>query len=196
MNEKRMQALVEIGFNENWLKEVKENFEPKENGKYEIHIYDCEDLDQEPETGIFIASYFFDDERDLSIIHHFFEGLFYTMNVVETKEELGRGIVDGAPFEEMEEYEGVSWCWLDEDELGPDFEEREKERRDEIEKHNASLRADEEFLDNLIERNFNEIFFEYQTRKGIENGDIPPMAALELDGLKEKLKKLIQKVCY
>ena len=190
-----MQELAKIGFNENWLKEISENFEPKEKGKYNIHIYDCEDLDQEPDTGVFIASYFFDNERDLSIIHHFFEGLFYTMNVVENKEELGRGIIDGAPFEEMEEYEGKVWCWLRGDELGSDFAKREKERREVYDNYNSSLREDEKFLEYLIERNFNEIFFEYQERKGIQNGDISPMDTLALDDLKEKLKKIIQKVC-
>ena len=195
MKKERMQELAEMGFNEKWLKEIKEGFVSKAAGKYEIHIYDCEDLDQEPDTGIFVASYFFDNEHDLSIIHHFFEGLFYTMNVVENKEELGRGLIDGAPFEEMEEYEGTVWYWLRGDDLGPDFAKREKERREVYENYNSSLQEDEKFLEDLIERNFNEIFFEYQERKGIQNGDISPMDTLALDDLKEKLKKLIWKIC-
>ena len=195
MNETKMKELLEKGFDEKWLKNIQENLIPKENGKYEIHIYDCEDLDQEPDTGLFIASYFFDNEYDLTAIHYFFEGFFYVMRVVETQKELGRGIVDGAPFDEMEEYEGKPWEWLDYSSLGSELHEKREKEKEELENLNSSLKEDEKFLEDLIERNFNEIFFEYQERKGIQNGDISPMNTLELDDLKEKLKKLIQEVC-
>lgn len=208
MKNEKIQKLINFGFNKKWLDDIfsiednikyfddiLELFKPKRAGKYNIRIFECDDLDQEPDSGIPVISCFFDDERDMSIIHHFFEGMFYVMNVVRTGEELGRGIVDGAPFDEMEEFEDVSWDWLTADELGPGFSRREKEREEYIEKYNSSLQENENFLENLIERNVNEIFLEYQERKGIKDGDISPMEVLELDELKENLKKLIQKIC-
>ena len=195
MTNEKIQELINLGFNEVWLKDIKENFKLKTEGKYKIRIFDCEELDQEPETGIFISAYFFDDERDLSIIHHFFEGLFYIIEVTETKEGLGRGIIDGAPFEEMEEYEGKPWHWLMGKELGPEFAKREEERNKEIIEYNKGLKEKESFLTKLIDVRVDEIFLEYQEENGIESGDISPEDALDLDHLKNKLKQLILRVC-
>ena len=195
MKKERMQELAEMGFNENWLKEISENFEPKENGKYEIHIYNCEDMDQEPDTGVFIASYFFDNEYDLTAIHYFFEGLFYVMRVVETQKELGRGIIDGAPFEEMEEYEGKSWEWLDYSSLGPKLhKKREKEKEDLVNRQNF-IKEKEGFLKNLIDEKIEEIFLEYRKEIDAESGDISPMDALRLDEFKNNLLYFVQRVC-
>lgn len=195
MTNERMQELIDLGFDEKWLKDVKENFKPKTEGKYRIRIFDCEDLDQEPDTGIFVSACLFTNEYDLSVIHHFFEGMFYIMEVVETGEELGRGIIDGAPFDEMEEYEGKSWNLLMGKELGPKFVKREKERGEEIVEYNNRLKEKEEFLSNLVDVRIDEIFLEYQEENGIESGDISPEDALDLDHLKDKLKQLIIKVC-
>lgn len=119
MTIEKQKDLIKLGFDEAWFEKLNREFKPEEKGKYKIHIFFCEDLDQEPDTGIFIASYFFSDEKGLSNIHRFFEGLFYVMNVVETGEELGRGIIDGAPFDEMAEFEGKPWNWLDYQEVIP-----------------------------------------------------------------------------
>ena len=195
MTNEKMQELISLGFDEKWLKDVKENFKPKTEGKYRIRIFECEELDQEPDTGVFVSTYLFDNEWDLSVIHHFFEGLFYIMEEIETEEELGRGIIDGAPFEEMEEHEGKPWYWLMGKELGPEFAKREEERNKEIIEYNKGLKEKETFLTKLIDVRVDEIFLEYQEENGIESGDISPEDALDLDHLKDKLKQLILRVC-
>jgi hypothetical protein len=139
MTNERIQTLINLGFDETWLQDIKDNFKPNAHGKYLIRIYDCEDLDQEIETGIFIGNYYFSNERDLSVIHHFFEGMFYIINTVKDNEELGRGIVDGAPFDEMEEYEGNPWRWLHCEELSDEFKKREEERNQKILELNKKL---------------------------------------------------------
>ena len=195
MNETKMQELLEKGFDGKWLKDIQETLIPKENGKYEIHIYDCEDWDQEPDTGLFLASYFFDNEYDLTAIHYFFEGYFYVMRVVKTQEELGRGIVDGAPFEEMEEYEGKSWEWLDYRSLSPElYEKREKEKEDLVSRQ-IFIKEKEGFLKNLIDEKIEEIFLEYQKEIDAKSGDISPMDALRLDVFKNNLLYFVQRVC-
>ena len=141
MTQERVIELIGLGFDEEWVRDVQENFNPKVSGKYSIKIFDCEELDQEPETGIFVGTYFFDNDRDLSVIHHFFEGLFCVMNVVQTNEELGRGIVDGAPFDEMMEFEGSPWDWMRGEDLGWNFTEREEARKEQMLKHNRELSA-------------------------------------------------------
>ena len=139
MTNERIQTLINLGFDKTWLQDIKDNFKPNTYGKYLIRIYDCEDLDQEIETGIFISNYYFSNERDLSVIHHFFEGMFYIINTVKDNEELGRGIIDGAPFDEMEEYEGNSWRWLHCEELSDEFKKREEERNQKILELNQKL---------------------------------------------------------
>ena len=111
MNERAVSKLLKLGWERDWLLEVLRKFRPKKKGKYKIRITDLEDLSQDPETGIYLDTAFFDDEIDLSEIHYFFEGFAYVITVAETDEEVGRGIIDGAPFEELEEFEGVSWTW-------------------------------------------------------------------------------------
>lgn len=121
MNAKKLEKL---GFNKIWLKDVIDNFHPKSKGKYTMKIYDMESIDQEPDSGIYIDTTCFDNERELSIIHHFFEGLGYVMTITETGEEIGRGIIDGAPFEEVDEAEGLSygtWQWLREEDIGSKY---------------------------------------------------------------------------
>ena len=90
------------------------------NRIYTIKIYDIEDLSQDPKDGIYIETTCFDNERELSIIHHFFEGCAYVMNITKTKEIIGQGIIDGSPFEEIDEFEGLpygTWQWLRGEEL-------------------------------------------------------------------------------
>lgn len=139
MTSTKFNELLNLGFDKEWLKDIKENFKPKLNGTYAMYIFDCEDLDQEVETGLFIDKCFFDNDRDLSVIHHFFEGMFYIMKNTKTNEELGQGIIDGSPFEEMEIHEDKPWNWLSNQELGADFVERENQRKKALEAYNSKL---------------------------------------------------------
>ena len=41
-----------------------------------------------------------------------------------TGEKIGSGIIDGAPFEEVEEIEKTPWSWLSPEELGPIYKEQ------------------------------------------------------------------------
>lgn len=128
MENKTMKSLLELGFDKEWLEMVTTKFAPKKKGRFEIKIFDLEDLSQEPDDGIFIDETCFDTERELSIIHFFFEGLGYVMKDNETDEEIGRGIIDGAPFDEIEEVIGEAWEWLQPKELGSwYYEQRKKE---------------------------------------------------------------------
>lgn len=117
MNIRKMQQLARLGFSEEWLDDVKTHFRPKKRGKYRIKIYDIEDLGQEPEDGIWIDTTCFNTELGLSFVHYFFEGNAYVMSLAETGYEIGRGIIDGAPFDEVEEYEHGSWEWIHRDEI-------------------------------------------------------------------------------
>lgn len=112
MNIRKMQQLEKLGFDKDWLDEVKLCFQPKKRGKYRIKIYDIEDLSMEPEDGVWIDTTCFNTALGLSFIHYFFEGNAYVMSLAETGYEIGRGIIDGAPFEEVEEYENEQWDWI------------------------------------------------------------------------------------
>lgn len=124
MRKQTAEKLAKLGWEEDWLNDIRDTFTPKKNGKYEMKIYDIEDLSDEPESGVYIDTACFDDERGLSIIHHFYEGFAYVMTIKATGEEIGRGIIDGAPFEEVEEVEEASWSWLSPEELGPIYKEQ------------------------------------------------------------------------
>ena len=112
MNIRKMQKLEKLGFDSEWLNEVKRCFRPKKRGKYRIKIYDIEDLSQEADDGIYIDTTCFSTELGLSFVHYFFEGNAYVMCLAETGYEIGRGIIDGAPFDEVEEYEDKTWDWI------------------------------------------------------------------------------------
>lgn len=103
MNIRKMQKLEKLGFDQEWLDDVKFNFKPKKQGKYEIKIYHMDQIDEEPDTGIWIDTTRFSTDLELSIVHYFFEGLGYVMTLAETGEEIGRGILDESPFEEVDE---------------------------------------------------------------------------------------------
>ena len=92
-------------YDKTWLDEVYTYFTPRKNGKYEMVITDIEHLDEDPRNGILIEKTCFDNAEDLSVIHHFFEGFAYVMTVTENGEQIGEGIIDGAPFEECSGYE-------------------------------------------------------------------------------------------
>lgn len=117
MNKRKANKLKKIGFNKIWLNDVLENFHPKKEGKYTIKIYDIDDLSQEPDDGIWIDTSCFNTALGLSFIHYFFEGNAYIMYVTDTGEEIGRGIIDGIPFEEVEEYANECWEWVHRDEI-------------------------------------------------------------------------------
>lgn len=111
MNVRTILKLEKMGWPEDWLSDVKQNFHPKKTGKYQIKIYTIDDLGDEPEEGILLDSTRFSTDLELSIIHHFFEGQAYVMTIAETGQEIGRGIIDGAPFDEVEPYEDEEWWW-------------------------------------------------------------------------------------
>lgn len=124
MRKQTMEKLIKLGWDKDWLQDIRENFNPKKKGKYEMKIFDIEDLSDEPDSGIYIDTACFDDQVELSIIHHFYEGMAYVMTIKATGEEIGRGIIDGAPFEEVEEIEGEPWQWFGSDFLGPKYKEQ------------------------------------------------------------------------
>ena len=117
MNIRTMRKLSKLDFVGSWLREVKHNWKPKKTGKYEMLITFVTDIDDEPKDGIIIDRTRFDDDKELSVIHHFFEGLAYVLTVAETGEQIGQGIIDGAPFEECEYFEDgdaatyTRWKW-------------------------------------------------------------------------------------
>ena len=116
MNIRKMQKLEKLGWDKDWLDDVKQNFHPKKTGKYQIKIYSIDDLGDEPEEGILLDSTCFSTDLELSIVHHFFEGQAYVMTLAKTGYEIGRGIIDGAPFDEVEEYEEEKWWWRHDEE--------------------------------------------------------------------------------
>lgn len=119
MNVRTYYKLMKAGFEKDWLDDVKRNWTPKKAGKYEMLITYIEHLDDDPKDGIFVERTRFSDDKELSVIHHFFEGNAYIMTVVETGEQIGSGIIDGSPFEECEYYEYGDkatydkWRWCD-----------------------------------------------------------------------------------
>ena len=113
MNIRKMQQLERLGFDSEWLNEVKRCFKPKKRGKYRIKIYDIEDLSQEPDDGIWIDTTCFSTELGLSFVHYFFEGNAYILSLAETGYEIGRGIIDGCVFEEIDE----NWEWIHREEI-------------------------------------------------------------------------------
>lgn len=117
MNIENAKKLIALGWDANEVDYIFCNFKPKATGKYKVEIYDIDDLGMDPEDGVWVDRAFFDNEIDLSVILYFCEGLAYVMTVAETGEELGRGILDFSPFEEMEEFEGIPWHWHDRKEI-------------------------------------------------------------------------------
>lgn len=111
MNIRTMQRLESEGWPQDWLDDVKLNFHPKKKGKYQIKIYSIDELDDEPEDGILLDTTCFSTDIELSIVHHFYEGQAYVMTIVESGEEIGRGIIDGSPFDEVSEHEDDKWWW-------------------------------------------------------------------------------------
>ena len=117
MDIRKMQQLERFGWDKEWLIDVKQNFHPKKKGKYQIKIYSIDDLDDEPEDGILLDTTCFSTEMELSFVHYFFEGQAYVMTLAETGYEIGRGIIDGAPFDEVGDYEGNNWNWMSRSEM-------------------------------------------------------------------------------
>lgn len=108
MNIRKMQKLEKLGYDKEWLLDVKQHFHPKKRGKYRIKIYDIVDLSQEPDEGIWLDTTCFSTELGLSFVHYFFEGNAYIMYETETNDEIGRGIIDSCMFDEVDE----TWEWL------------------------------------------------------------------------------------
>ena len=124
MKKQIAEQLIRDGWDKEWVSDILSLFVPKADGKYQMLIFDIEDLSDEPEDGTYLDTACFDNEVDLSIIHHFYEGCAYVMTIKSTGEEIGRGIIDGAPFDEVEEVGKERWSWLGPEELGPEYKEQ------------------------------------------------------------------------
>ena len=110
MNIRKYYQLQKLGFDQEWLDEVKMRFKPKKRGKYEIKIYDIEDLSDDPATGIWLDTTCFNTALGLAFVHYFFEGNAFVLKLVETNEVIGKGIIDDGMFdilfeEEFEDYQ-------------------------------------------------------------------------------------------
>lgn len=103
------EKLKDAGYQEDFLNELRNNWHPKENGKYFIRITDSAELDTAPEDGVFIDCTHFETADELTNIHKFFEGFMYEISDVHTGKQIGAGIIDFSAFEEMEEYTGDKW---------------------------------------------------------------------------------------
>ena len=140
MDIRKMQKLQDLGWDEEWLLNVKSNFHPKKRGKYQIKIYTIDDLNDRPEDGIWIDTTCFSDDVGLSIVHYFFEGQAYVLTLTETGEEIGRGIIDGAPFDEVELYETEHWTWLQPEQLSEEFARQRAEESRRLAEGHARVR--------------------------------------------------------
>lgn len=139
MDKRKAKELEKLGFSKMWIRDVMESFKPKKKGKYKMDIYDLEEIDQDPRDCLYLDTAYFDNERELSIIHHFFEGNGYVMYLAETEEIIGLGIIDGAPFEEVEEIEGEPWGWLHGVELNSWYHYNENKTVANLERNTLSL---------------------------------------------------------
>ena len=101
MNIRKYYQLQKLGYDQEWLDEVKMRFRPKKRGKYEIKIYDIEDLGMEPADGIWLDTTCFNTALGLAFVHYFFEGNAFVLKLVETDEVIGEGIIDDLLFEEL-----------------------------------------------------------------------------------------------
>lgn len=145
MNVRTYYKLLKENFDAKWLKDVKENWSPKKFGDYEITITCGEHIDSDPADGMFIDRTTFNNDKELSEILHFFEGFHYRMIDVATGKQLGAGILDESPFEEMEEFTGKEWSWYSYEQLQNMKEQKHKRRETYIEKiirENAELRKE------------------------------------------------------
>ena len=113
MNVLTLEKLKKAGWDEGVLNYIRDNFAPRKTGKYKMKIFTLDGEHLRPEDGILIDTASFDDAKELSLIHHFYEGNAYILTVAETDKELGRGVLNGAPFTQVEE-EG--WTRLNEEE--------------------------------------------------------------------------------
>lgn len=113
MHIKTLQKLERLGWNPETLQYIKENFAPKKIGKYKLCVHTMNHAQQPPEDGLLIDTAFFSDERELSRIHHFYQGNGYVLYLAETDAKISSGILNGSPFAEVEE-EGWKWMSLEE----------------------------------------------------------------------------------
>jgi hypothetical protein len=97
-----------------WLYNTKVNFHPKRKGKYKMRISDCADVSNDPEQGLYLDTACFSNQEDLSVIHHYYEGCAYELFYAETNQRISTGIIDGSPFDEVDE---PDWEWLNDNEL-------------------------------------------------------------------------------
>lgn len=152
MNIRTMRKLEKLGYDKDWLFVIKNEWKPKKNGRYEMRITNIDDLSDDPRYGEYIDTTTFNNARDLSVIHHYFEGNAYVVTDTTTMEVFDSGIIDGALFDVMEERTGYIWKWYSEEEL--DYSKRatvarnesmiEKLTREnnELELENAKLRLE------------------------------------------------------
>jgi hypothetical protein len=116
MNKQTYKKLLATGDynNKGWLDKVYNDFHPKRKGKYKMRIVDTVDLNDDISTGTYIDTAYFSNQEELSVIHHYYEGFMYEFFYAETGEFVCSGVIDGAPFDEVNE-EG--WEWLTDNQL-------------------------------------------------------------------------------
>ena len=136
MHIKTLEKLERLGWNSETLHYIRDNFAPKKSGKYKIQIYTLNHPEQRPEDGILIETAFFDGEQELSLIHHFYQGNGYVLSFSKTGEKISGGVLNGAPFEEVEE---IGWRWLSEEEMKMRKPRRSKPKKVEDEEDDVPL---------------------------------------------------------
>ena len=133
MNIRTMKKLEKMGFDKDWLFVIKNEFKPKKNGFYEMRITDIEDFGDDPRHGEYIETTTFNDSRDLSVIHNYFEGFAYVVTDKMTMEVFDSGIIDGALFDVMEDRTGYKWKWFSEADLGAENKVNQERKESMIE---------------------------------------------------------------
>ena len=114
MHIKTLEKLERLGWNSETLHYIHDNFAPKKSGKYKIQIYTMNYPEQRPEDGMLIETAYFDGEQELSLIHHFYQGNGYVLSFSKSEKKISSGILNGAPFGEVEE---DGWRWLSREEM-------------------------------------------------------------------------------
>lgn len=136
MHVKTLEKLERLGWDSTTLHYIKDNFAPKKSGKYQIQIYTLAHPEQRPEDGLMIENAFFSDEQELSLIHHFYRGNGYVLYLAKTGKKISAGVLNGAPFGEVEEKD---WRWLSDEEMKMRKPRRHKPKKAESEENDIPL---------------------------------------------------------
>ena len=112
-----MRKLEKIGFDKDWLTVIKNEWKPKKRGAYDMLITDIKDLSDDPLYGERIERTKFDNDYDLSLILHYFEGNAYVIADCESNKIISKGIVDYSIFDIMHDWTQENWDMYSEEEL-------------------------------------------------------------------------------